>query len=59
VIAFTTRNEDEIAARLRDIFSEAGVTATVRSTSADNHGAWVSREPVPVTGRRQRKDVDV
>jgi homoserine kinase len=59
VIAFTTRNEDEIAARLRDIFSEAGVTAALRSTSADNHGAWVSREPVPLVPGRRRKDQHV
>ncbi|HSM85054.1 MAG TPA: homoserine kinase [Candidatus Limnocylindrales bacterium] len=47
VIAFATRNEEEITAALQEIFAEEGVTTQARSTSADNHGAWVSREPVP------------
>ncbi|HYX52421.1 MAG TPA: homoserine kinase [Candidatus Limnocylindrales bacterium] len=59
VIAFTTANEDEIGERLREIFVEEGISATVRSTSADNHGAWVSREPVPFAARRENKIQDV
>jgi homoserine kinase len=48
VIAFVTRNEDEIAEALQEIFAEEGMQTEARSTSADNHGAWVTREPVPV-----------
>jgi homoserine kinase len=50
VIAFVTRKEDEIAAALQEIFAREGVRSEARSTSADNQGAWVSREPVVVTG---------
>jgi homoserine kinase len=48
VIAFATRNESEIAGTLQDIFAREGVRTEARLTSADNHGAWVSREPVPL-----------
>jgi homoserine kinase len=48
VIAFVTRNEHEIAEELQEIFAEEGMQTEARSTSADNHGAWVTREPVPV-----------
>jgi homoserine kinase len=46
VIGFATRNEEEIGEALQEIFAEEGTQAEVRTTSADNHGAWVSREPV-------------
>jgi homoserine kinase len=46
VIAFATRNEQEIGEALQEIFAEEGLRAEVRVTSADNQGAWVSREPV-------------
>ncbi len=59
VIAFATKNEDEIAEKLRSVFQEENISAVVRSTSADNHGAWVSREPVSLTLRRERKAQDV
>jgi homoserine kinase len=49
-IAFTTRNEEEIATALQEIFAREGVRSEARSTSADNQGAWVSREPVAVRG---------
>jgi homoserine kinase len=51
VIAFATRHEAEIARALQEIFAEEGVQAEARSTSADNSGAWVTREPVLVTKR--------
>ncbi len=59
VIAFCTRNEEEIAGHMHKLFQEAGISAVVRSSSADNHGAWVSREPVPLSLRRERKGQDV
>ncbi|MGH9568524.1 MAG: homoserine kinase, partial [Candidatus Angelobacter sp.] len=46
VIAFATRNEEQIADKLVELFAEEGMQARARSTSADNGGAWVSREPV-------------
>lgn len=46
VIAFATRNEEQIADKLVELFAEEGTQARARSTSADNGGAWVSREPV-------------
>lgn len=46
VIGFATRDEEEIGEALREIFAEEGTHAEVRITSADNQGAWVSREPV-------------
>jgi len=55
VIAFATRNENEIAAALQEIFAREGVRTEARSTSADNQGAWVSREPVPIKGIVGRK----
>jgi homoserine kinase len=48
VIAFAAANEVEIAQALRQIFSEAGVQSEAHFTSADNDGAWVTREPVPL-----------
>jgi homoserine kinase len=46
VIAFATSNEQEITDALRETFLEEGIRAEMRSTSADNGGAWVTREPV-------------
>lgn len=51
VIAFAERNEVEIAAELQKIFSEAGLASQVRFTQADNNGAWVTREAVPLADR--------
>jgi len=47
VIAFATRREAEIARELQEIFAKEGLQSEARSTSADNSGAWVTREPVP------------
>ncbi len=55
VIAFVTRNEDEIAGALQEIFALEGVRTEARSTSADNQGAWVSREPVPLKSMTGQK----
>jgi homoserine kinase len=49
VIAFVTRNDEQIAEDLKEIFNQEGIQAEARSTSADNQGAWVTREPVPVS----------
>lgn len=56
VIGFVTRNEQEIGEALQEIFAEEGIRAEVRCTSADNHGAWVSREPIVAqSAARQQK----
>jgi homoserine kinase len=54
-IAFATRNEQEIGEALQEIFAEEGTSAEVVCTSADNQGAWVSREPIPVKAPRQQQ----
>ncbi|HEY6308645.1 MAG TPA: homoserine kinase [Candidatus Angelobacter sp.] len=54
VIAFAVRDEVEIAGALQKIFSEEGISSEVRFTSADNHGAWVTREAVPLVERLGR-----
>jgi homoserine kinase len=61
VIAFATRNEQEIGEALQEIFAQEGVQAEVRVTSADNQGAWVSREPVSLhrAGARQKSGSEV
>lgn len=46
VIAFATRHEEEIARDLQEAFAQEGTRAEIRITSADNSGAWVTREPV-------------
>jgi homoserine kinase len=51
VIAFTTKDEVGIAEALRNIFAEEGVQAEIHFTSADNNGAWVTREAVPLAER--------
>lgn len=51
VIAFATKDEVGIAEALRNIFAEAGVQAEIQFTSADNNGAWVTREAVPLAER--------
>lgn len=47
VIAFVSRGDEEIASALQEIFAEEGTTTEVRTTSADNSGAWITREPIP------------
>jgi homoserine kinase len=51
VIGFATRNEQEIGEALQEIFAEEGVQAEVRITTADNQGAWVTREPIALRSR--------
>ena len=51
VIAFVTRNEAQIAQALQKSFSEEGVPSQALFTSADNNGAWVTREAVPLAER--------
>jgi homoserine kinase len=48
VIAFVQAHEMEIAKKLKEIFAGEGQNTTERITSADNNGAWVSREPVQI-----------
>jgi homoserine kinase len=50
VIAFTAKNEVEIAEALKGIFAGEGISSEVLFTSADNNGAWVTREAAPVGG---------
>jgi homoserine kinase len=54
VIAFAESGEVEIAQALQKIFFEAGVPSEVRFTQADNNGAWVTREAVPLADRLGR-----
>ena len=51
VIAFSTADEVRIAEDLQRIFSEEGVQTEALFTSADNNGAGVTRELVPLLER--------
>ena len=51
VIAFAVRDEMRVAEELQQIFAEAGVQTEALFTSADNHGAGVTREQVPLVER--------
>jgi hypothetical protein len=51
VIAFTIENEIGIAEELQNIFAEQGVQTEALFTSADNNGAGVTRELVPLMER--------
>lgn len=51
VIAFTSRDEMQVAEELQRILSEEGVQAEALFTSADNNGAGVTRELVPLVER--------
>jgi homoserine kinase len=51
VIAFTSKNELQIAEALRKIFSEEGMQSEALFTAADNSGAGVTRELVPLVER--------
>lgn len=51
VIAFAGKNQDLIARELQEIFAQAGVGTQVLFTSADNHGAAVTRELQPLSAR--------
>lgn len=54
VIAFAVKEEVEIAKALQKIFTEEGISSEARFTSADNKGAWVTREAVPLVERLGR-----
>lgn len=54
VIAFTVKDELEIAQALQKIFTEEGISSEARFTCADNNGAWVTREAVPLAERLGR-----
>lgn len=51
VIAFTTGDEMRAAEELQRIFAEEGVQTEALFTSADNHGAGVTRELIPLVER--------
>jgi homoserine kinase len=51
VIAFTTRDEMQVAEDLQKIFAEEGLETEALFTSADNHGAGITRELVPLVER--------
>jgi homoserine kinase len=51
VIAFATADETRIAHELQRIFAEEGVQTEALFTTADNNGAGVTREKVPVVER--------
>jgi homoserine kinase len=51
VIAFTVADEIGIAEDLQKIFAEEGVQAEALFTAADNNGAGVTRELVPLVER--------
>ncbi|HET9363962.1 MAG TPA: homoserine kinase [Candidatus Angelobacter sp.] len=51
VIAFTTKDETRIAEELQKIFAEEGMQTEVLYTAADNNGAGVTRELVPLVER--------
>jgi homoserine kinase len=55
VIAFTARNHQAIAEALQEIFAAEGVRTEARLTSADNRGAWVTREPVQASKALERE----
>jgi homoserine kinase len=50
VIAFAEKDEDLIARGLQDIFAEEGIETQALFTSADNHGAAITREKTMVSG---------
>jgi homoserine kinase len=51
VIAFTTRDETMIAKELQEILTAAGTSSEVLYTEADNNGAGITRELVPLIDR--------
>jgi homoserine kinase len=51
VIAFAAEDELGIAEALQNIFAGEGVQSEVHFASADNNGAWISREAVPLAER--------
>ncbi|HZI58999.1 MAG TPA: homoserine kinase [Verrucomicrobiae bacterium] len=51
VIAFTSGGEMQVAEELQKIFTEEGVQAEALFTEADNNGAGVTRELIPLVER--------
>ena len=51
VIAFAAQGELEVAEELQKIFAEKGLASEAVFTTADNNGASVTREPVPLVER--------
>jgi homoserine kinase len=51
VIAFTTSDEMRVAEELQSIFADEGVQTEALFTSADNNGAGVTRELIPLMER--------
>jgi homoserine kinase len=50
-IAFTTRDETLVAKELQEIFAAEGMPSEVLYTEADNNGAGITRELVPLIDR--------
>ncbi len=51
VIAFTTRDETVVGKELQEIFAAEGMSSEVLHTEADNNGAGITRELVPLIDR--------
>jgi homoserine kinase len=51
VIAFTTSGEMRVAEELQRLFAEKGVQTEAMFTTADNNGAGITRELVPLVER--------
>ena len=51
VIAFTTSDEMRVAEELQRIFTDEGVQTETTFTLADNNGAGVTRELIPLMER--------
>ncbi|HET9840332.1 MAG TPA: homoserine kinase [Candidatus Angelobacter sp.] len=54
VIAFVVQDERDVAEELQKIFAEEGLESEALFTTADNNGASVTREPVPLVDRLGR-----
>jgi hypothetical protein len=51
VIAFTEQNELQVAEDLQKIFADEGLQSEALFTTADNNGAGITRELVPLMER--------
>ena len=51
MIAFTTRDETVVGKALQEIFTAEGMSSEVLHTEADNNGAGITRELVPLMDR--------
>src|SRR5262249_29986735 len=50
-IAFATRDETMVGKELQEIFAAEGLASEVLDTEADNNGAGITRELVPLMDR--------